>query len=150
MQHVIRALAIAATVTVVSIPSLGCDWPPTGNGSSTTSSTPATPVGNPPILTAADMSGSASPLNGVYTIFGSLTYTCDGDVVHTVRISVPIVGKSYDFPGPDTSEGYGQPFNFQLVDDIPFAGAGDVNYSIILISKGGAQSAPFPETVTLQ
>jgi hypothetical protein len=148
MQHLFHAIALVFTGVAV----VGCNWPPTGTGSSSSpsSGTASTPIGDPPIITAADMSGSAAPNNGVYTIFGSLTYSCDDDVVHTVRVSVPVVGKSYDFPGPDTADGYGTPFNFTLVDDIPLAGAGPTNYSIILITKGGAQSAPFPETVDLQ
>jgi len=147
MPLVTRALAIASVLVA------GCGWPYTsgsGSGSSPGTVGSATPAGDPPILQAANMTAAVAPASGLYTIFGTLTYTCDDDVVSTYRVTVPVVGKSYDYPAPGLSDAYGTPFSFTLIDDVPFNGAGATTYEIILITKGGVQSTPDIESVVLQ
>jgi len=148
MLHVIRALAIAGVFTA------GCGWPYTsGSGSSSNpgnvgSATP--PAGDAPVLQAANMVASVAPANGTYTISGFLTYSCDDDVVSTYRVTVPVLGKSYDQTAPGLANAYGIAFSFTLSDDIPLTSAGPTTYEIILITSGGVQSTPDIESVNLQ
>jgi hypothetical protein len=150
MPHVIRALVLA----IAGVALAGCGWPYTSGGSSSSSGsssggTATAPAGDAPILQAANMVASVAPANGLYTISGLLTYSCDDDVVETVRVTVYIVGQSYNYPANGMENAYGWPFTFTLVDDVPYQ-PGPLDYEITLITKGGVQSTPTQETVTLQ
>jgi hypothetical protein len=157
MQHLLRAAAPRAAalpalvLVIVGVVVAACNIP-TGSGTAPSTGTPATPAasGDPPDFEAANMTASAAAdSNGVYTIFGSLTYECDDDIVQTVQVDVPVLGKSYQYPANGQSDAYGWPFSFPLAPN-GLLGPGDADYTLTLITKGGAQSTPMAETVTLQ
>jgi hypothetical protein len=139
------AMALALGLLAISC----SNWPPSGTDTNGTG-TGAVPTTTPPVIDSLDMEASASAVNDVYTVIGSITYHDDDDVVVTVEVTVPVIGKTLTIPVTDpSSEGAGEPFEFNLSADPPLGGAGPTNYSVVLVNKSGAVSAPYAATVDL-
>lgn len=122
-----------------------------GTGDDSTSSSSTTPTGttDPPVIQSLNMSESALgsvSTSATYTVFGSITYADDDDVVTAFQVEVPVLGHTYTFPFADpVSTAYGESISFPLSTDAPLGGAGATNYIVTLVNKSGVVSAPGPE-----
>jgi hypothetical protein len=149
----------AASVLAVALLGAGC-WPTAGSGSSTSSgSGTATPQTDPPVIDSLDMSQSPTFANNTYTVFGSVTFEDDDDVVVSANVYVYVTAKTYNIaitPADLASEGTSVPtpmtpsLSFPLTADPPLGGAGPTNYSVTLVNKSGAKSQAIEESVDLQ
>jgi hypothetical protein len=137
------ALGLVALVPACNIP--------LGNGDSTSGASGGTaPTTDPPVITSLNMSASASATNDSYTVFGSISYSDDDDVVVSAQVHVYVTGQTLNIPVDDQeSNAYGVPFSFNLSADPPLGGAGPTDYTVTLTNKGGAVSAGIEETVDL-
>jgi hypothetical protein len=144
-------VAFAAFAACAGLAS-ACNWPPTSsNTGSSSTGTASVPTGDPPILDALNMSATALVSGSEYVVTGSITFHCDDDgVVSEILVNVPVIGKTITVTVNDEASAVGQPFTFQLPDDVPLTGAGATTYIVTLVTKGGAQSTPADESVILQ
>jgi hypothetical protein len=141
-------LAGLATVALgIPVVVAGC-FDGTGDDSSSSSTAPAGTT-DPPVIESLNMSESAlgsASTTSTYTVFGSITYADDDDVVTAFQVEVPVLGHTYTFPLPDpVSTAYGESISFPLSTDAPLGGAGLTNYIVTLVNKSGAVSAAGPE-----
>jgi hypothetical protein len=106
----------------------------------------------PPTLDDWSMPSSADPgTDGFYTLIGTISFHDDSDqAVHFIRVRVPVIGKTYDFPAGDLASAIGAEFEMKLSDDVPLGGAGQTNYQVSLVDIEGDESTPVTETVYLQ
>ena len=151
MQH-LRVVAASSAALALLVLAPACAWPPTSSGSGSTTGTGSgsVPATDPPVIDSLDMSASASAVNGTYTVFGSITYHDDDDVVVSAQVYVYVTGKTLTVPVTDPeSMAAGVPFSFNLSADVPLGGAGPTNYTVTLTNKSGVVSQPYAETVTL-
>jgi hypothetical protein len=145
-----RLSPLAALVAVaLGVPVAACaNWPPSTSNTDGTPSTAATATGttDPPVIVELDMTNSAltAAANDTYTVYGSISYTDDDDVVTGFQVYVPVVGHTYQFSvvGTPVSSAYGQPISFPLSADPPLGGAGETTYELSLVNGSGAVSQP--------
>jgi hypothetical protein len=146
-------LACLASVALGLPVALVACWPTTGgDGGSGSSSAAPTATTDPPVIQSLDMNGGAiTPVNDTYTVVGSITYEDDDDVVSTVQVNVPVIGKTYSIPVADpASTAAGEPFYFTVSADPPLGGAGPTNYIVTLVNKSGAISAGVEKSMDLE
>jgi hypothetical protein len=139
-------LSLATVALGVPVVAVGC-FDGTGDDSSSTTTTAGTT--DPPVIQSLNMSESAlgsASTTAEYTVFGSITYADDDDVVTAFQVEVPVLGHTYTFPLADpVSTAYGESISFPLSTDPPLGGAGATNYIITLVNMSGVVSAPGPE-----
>jgi hypothetical protein len=140
-------VSLATVALGVPVLAAGCFDGTGDDGSSPGTSTSWTT--DPPVIQSLNMSESAlgsASTDVQYTVFGSITYSDDDDVVTAFQVEVPVLGHTYTFSLPDpVSTAYGESISFPLSTDPPLGGAGPTNYIISLVNKSGSVSAPGPE-----
>lgn len=151
----LKGLACLAIVAFGLPGALLACWP-TGGSTTGSGGSTAAPAGtgttDPPVIESLDMNGGAlTPVNDIYTIFGSITYDDDDDVVTAFDVYVPVLGKTYTFPVANpVSQGFGEPISFTLSADPPLGGAGPTNYELTLVNKSGSISAAVEKSMDLE
>jgi hypothetical protein len=146
-----RARIVKVAFAALAVLASACNWPPTSsNTGSSGAGGSAVPTSDPPILDALNMSATALVSGSEYIISGSITFHCDDDgVVSEILVNVPVIGKTITVTVNDQSSAVGEPFTFQLPDDVPLTGAGATTYIVTLVTKDGAKSTPADESVDL-
>jgi hypothetical protein len=112
---------------------------------------PAVSLNAAPVIDSLEMPSAASVgPDGYYTLAGTMSFHDDDSPVHFVRVFIPTIGKTYDFPAGDQQSGIGSPFAFKVIADIPLLHVGVISYDVSLVDTGGAKSAVVKKTVDLQ
>jgi hypothetical protein len=100
----------------------------------------------PPVIDAIDMPPTATlDASGFYTVSGSMTFHDPDDLVATLRVTIPLVQMSYDYP-VGIEAGAISPLTVKFSSAAP---KGIEEYDLTLIDEAGLETVA-QKTVTLE
>jgi len=146
------ARSALAAVALVSFGASGCNgWPgnlgSAGGGGGGGSTAPVSAA----VIDEVDVQPTATAVNDQYNISASITFHDDDAPVHLVRVYIPVIVKTLDYPAGDVETAAGASFNIQVSADPPLGGAGDTTFEFSLVDvDGGVSAPPVVKSVTLE
>lgn len=103
---------------------------------------------HPPLIDSVMMPQTATlGTDNFYTVMGQLSYHDDDHPVHTLRVEVPLVNMTYEYPAGDLYIGNIDPLTIKFAAQSP---RGPQEYDLSLVDSAGLESAVSVQMVTLQ
>ncbi len=105
-------------------------------------------IDHPPVIDAVMMPQTATlGTDNLYTVSGQMSYHDDDHPVHTLRVKVPLVGMTYEYPAGDLYIGNIDPLTIKFAAQSP---KGAQEYDLSVVDSVGLESAVSVQMVTLQ
>jgi hypothetical protein len=103
---------------------------------------------HPPVIDSVMMPAAATlGTDNLYTLVGQMSYHDDDHPVHTLRVRVPLVNMTYEYPAGDLYIGNIDPLEVKFAAQSP---KGPQEYDLSVVDSVGLESAVAVQMVTLQ